>query len=127
MRLLKFLFIAVVFTVLALVYIHLQVQIYDLGYKGELKKTELQKQNDFNGYLNDKILRLTSANHLGVKLLKDNSRMQFLDGHHIVTLQNPALNALSLQGKGKGPNGHRQNLLAGIFSLRSQAEAGSIK
>jgi len=132
MKLLKFVVVAFVFTILALVYIHLQVQIYDLGYKGEFKKTELQKQNDINGYLSYNISRLKSANHLGVKLLGNHSEMQFLDNNHVVKIKTPAgllksESALSLRDKNKAEGLHRQNLLAGVFSLRSQAEAGSIK
>ena len=48
MKLSRFLTTLFVFTVFSLVYIELQVQIYDLGYKGEKKKTNIQKLMDDN-------------------------------------------------------------------------------
>ena len=129
MRFAKFLTAAVIFTILALVYTHLQVQIYRFGYQAELKKTELQKQGDVNGYLSENILRLKSANYLGVKLLGSHSQqMKFVDHSHVITLKTPASSGgerISLRDSKK--QGTWPNLLAGVFSLKSQAEAGSIK
>ena len=124
MRLLKFFLFICVFTVLSLVYIELQVQIYELGYQGENKKTEVQKLTDNNSDVIYNICKLKSANNLGIKLLADNSNMRFLDNKHIVQLRTPVLlEGSDLVKTQVGSLVKKPNLLASIFSLKSQAEA----
>ena len=116
-------------TALSLIYIQLQVQIYDLGYQGEIKKTEAQRLTDDNGYAAYNVSRLKSANNLGVKLLTNNSKMQFLDNKHIVRLKAPVelLDGDYLAKAQMHRLAKKPNLLAGVFSLKSQAEAQPIK
>ena len=117
-----------VFTALSLVYIQLQVQIYDLGYKSESKKTEALKLKDNNTDIAYNIYKLKSASNLGIKLLNDDSKMHFLDNRHIIKLETPP----ELLGTGEPAKtdisklSKRPNLLASIFSLKSQAEAEPI-
>ncbi len=128
MRLSKFFIAIFLVTVLSLVYIDLQVQIYSLGYQGEGKKTELQKLRDYHSDVSLNIYKLKSSNNLGVRLLSDNSKMKFLDQRNIVKLEaplelaaQPALATARISGSTK------PNLLARMFSLRSQAEAEPVK
>lgn len=129
MRLLKFLVVIAFITILSLVYIDLQVKIYDLGYRGERKKTELQKLKDHQGDTALSIYKLKSVNHLGVRLLSDNSHMQFLDQKNIVRLETPTdlLTENTFAGAQANRPNRKPSLLAGLFSLRSQAEAEPIK
>ena len=119
-------------TVFALVYIELQVEIYDLGYQGENRKSEVQKLMDDNGYVVSNICQLKSAHHLGVQLLTDNSHLRFLDNNHIVKLEMPAplLESSRLVNAEKAEMNHankKSSLWVSIFSLKSQAEAEPIK
>lgn len=75
-----------VITVLALTYIHIQMQIVDLAYKGNKKEQQIKKLIEENGSATYKILMLKSANHLGVAMLKEDSKMQFADADDVVQI-----------------------------------------
>jgi len=110
-------------TIFSVIYINLQVQIYDFAYQAKKKEKDIRRLVDHNGNVTYNILKLKSANHLGVKLLAENSNMQFMDSHNVVNLETyipwkneqPSVVAQKTQKK--------PNVLASIFSLRSQAEA----
>ena len=129
MKLSHFLRMLVMFTIGSLIYIQLQAQIRDLQYRGEDKKSVIQKLSDDNGELTYGINRLKSANNLGIKLLSDKSSMRFLDNNHIIKVETPAqlLDNGSLTTTKVNRPPKKNNLLAGIFSLKSQAEAEPIK
>ena len=127
MKLLKFVKMMVMVTSLALVYIHLQMQIFDLAYRGKIKEKMIQELSDQNGRLRYNILSLKSSAHLGVRLLKDDSSMKFLDNEKIVRVAGPevlvATNNLNTQKNlVKQPNPWLN-----FFSLRSQAEAKQVE
>jgi len=84
MQLCKFFKIMGVVTLLALAYIHLQMQIVDLAYQGYGKENQIKKLVEDNGNVTYKILMLKSANHLGVAMLDDDSNMQFADKNDVV-------------------------------------------
>lgn len=72
--------------VLALSYIHMQMQMVDLAYKGSRKDVKIKKLIEDNGNTNYKILMLKSANHLGVAMLSEDSDMQFADARDIIQI-----------------------------------------
>ena len=115
----------VVLTALSVIYINLQMQIFDLAYQAKRKEKEIHQLIDHNANFTYHILTLKSANHLGVTLLTDKSDMQFVDNRNIVNLQTAVLkteHALRPPKIEKKPN-----LLANLFSLKSQAEAKPIE
>ena len=65
MSLVKFTKYTVVVTFIALVYIHLQMQIVDLAYQGQAKEVKIKDLADQNGNTFYAISKLKSANHLG--------------------------------------------------------------
>ncbi len=77
-------------TVVALIYIHMQMQIYDLAYKGKDKERFMHELRDHNGLLTHQILTLKSVNHLGNQLLEKNSDLQFMSNDQVMTLTGPA-------------------------------------
>ncbi|MCK4882610.1 MAG: hypothetical protein KAS92_06270, partial [Candidatus Omnitrophica bacterium] len=77
MHLCKFLKFMGVVIALALTYIHMQMQIVDLAYRGNNKEQQIRMLTEENGNTTYKILMLKSANHLGVAMLKEDSDMQF--------------------------------------------------
>lgn len=125
MKLPKCLLCIIFCTVVALVYIQLQVQIYDLAYRGKNKQEQIQQLKDENSDVIYHICTLKSANHLGVKVLTENSGMQFLDDTRIVLVESPQ-EPVSAQTLALSSN-RRLGFLASIFSLKSQAEARTIK
>lgn len=130
MKLSKFLAMLFVVTVFSLVYIELQAQIYDLGYKGEKKKNHIQKLADVRSDLTYNIYKLKSANHIGIKLLSaEDPKMKFIDGSHIITLETPVrlLEGDDSTVSQASTAGRKPGLLASIFIPRSEAEAQPIK
>ena len=70
----------------ALAYIHMQMQIFDLAYQGKKKEQAIVELTEKNGVLSYNILRLTSANHLGTNLLSGDSSLIFRDRNNVVQL-----------------------------------------
>ncbi len=127
MRPFKFLRTIVGITLLSLIYINLQMQIFDLAYEGKRKEKEIRRLHDHNSQLTYHILNLKSANHLGDKLLTQDARMQFLDINHIVRLENPSRTKEPRRIAGISKSENTFKNLWGFFSLRSQAEAKPIE
>lgn len=124
MSLAKFFKYTGIVTSLALVYIHLQMQIIDLAYQGQTKEKKIKEWTEKNGNALYKISKLKSANHLGVKLLAKNSDMQFAGSGDIVPLVTPeeflvAGNSVDTQ-EGSARKG---NPLLSLVSFTAQAEA----
>ena len=89
MRLSKFIKFMLLVTVLSLIYIHMQMQIFDLAYKGKRKEKKIINLSENNNMLTYNILQLKSACHLGLNLLEENSGLQFSDNNSIVHLMTP--------------------------------------
>ena len=123
MKLTRFLKGMAILTFLSVIYIHLQVQIYDFAYQAKRKEKDLHRWSDHNGNMTYSILKLKSANHLGVKLLTQDSNLQFRDNNNIIKLEThiPLKKERSVVEPPKIEK--KPNVLASIFSLRSQAEA----
>lgn len=93
-------------TVVALIYIHMQMQIFDLAYKGSAREKHMHELRDTNGILTHQILTLKSANHLGNQLLEKDSNLQFMSNDRVLTLKGPAavvseVSAPSAKAKGE--------------------------
>ncbi len=110
-------------TLIALVYIHMQMQIIDLAYQGQRKETQIKDLTDKNGHAFYAIARLKSANHLGQKMLAEKSSMQFAGANDIVRVATP-------DGKESRPGADyplqakkKTGALLSLLSLTTQAEA----
>ena len=126
MRLTKFLKVMTVFTMLALFYINLQMQIFNLAYQGKKRDQEIRRLQDENGGINYNILSLKSVSNLGGKLLNDSSGMKFADNENIITLRTKS--SKIQQRPSRSPkNDRKPNILISLFSLKSQAEAKPIE
>lgn len=87
---------AVVFcTVLAVIYIHMQMQIISLAYEGKKKEKEIISISERNGVLAYEILSLKSAHHLGERVLGEQSQLKFYDKENVVPLVTERSGALS--------------------------------
>ena len=116
MKLSQFIKGMVTVTSLCLIYIHMQMQIFDLAYQGKIKELKIRKLHEDTGNNTYTVLKLKSAHNLGYKLLSENSDMQFMDNTQIVKLEAP-------QTIVRAKNIAKANPIFCFFSLRSQAEA----
>lgn len=73
-------------TTLALIYIHMQMRIFDLAYQGKNKEKQIVELSEAAGLMTCDIQRLKSANHLGSNLLTENTELKFLDRQNIVQI-----------------------------------------
>jgi hypothetical protein len=77
-------------TIMALLYIHMQMKIFELSYNGKDKEKIIHELNDSNGALSHQILTLKSANNLGNQLLDRDNSLQFMDNERVMTVATPA-------------------------------------
>ncbi len=77
-------------TVTALIYIHMQMQIFELAYKGKAREKQMHDLMDDNGALTHQILALKSATHLGRELLEKDEGLQFIGNDRVMTFSGPA-------------------------------------
>jgi len=94
-------------TVIALIYIHMQMQIFDLAYKGSSKEKQMHELRDRNGLLTHQILTLKSSNSLGNRLLEKNSNLEFMSNNNVLTLKGPKVaisqsSSVPIKSKGEG-------------------------
>ncbi len=114
-------------TVMSLIYINLQMKIYDLPYQAKKKEHQIQKLRDDNGVATYHILALKSVSHIGQKLLDEQTQMQFVGNDKVYELAASQKNVKEISKSPKGAIGslslNVQNLLT--FST-AQAEARSL-
>jgi len=127
MHLCKFFKIMCIGTIVALSYIHMQMQIIDLAYQGNHKEQRIKKLIEENGNATYKILMLKSANHLGVALLNDDSDMQFADINDVIRIA-ASEKFLMENHLGSEPKlAKRTNPFLNILSFGVEAEAKTAK
>jgi hypothetical protein len=80
---------AMFITVMALLYIHMQMKIFELSYNGKDKEKIIHELNDSNGALSHQILTLKSANNLGNQLLDHDNSLQFIDNERVMRVSAP--------------------------------------
>jgi len=74
-------------TIIALLYIHMQMKIFELSYNGKDKEKIIHELNDSNGALSHQILTLKSANNLGNQFLDKDNSLQFMDQERVMTVR----------------------------------------
>lgn len=128
MKLSRFFLVMIFLTILSLVYIQLQVQIYDLAYQGKNREHQMRKLMDENSHVTYRICLLKSANHLGVKLLTEDSQMCFLDNRNVLQVKTSVPESQATMGLASLPKSENPvRILQNIFSLKSQAEAKPVR
>ena len=124
MKLMKSIQMMGLLTVLALIYIHMQMQIFDVAYQGKRNQKELEMLANHNDVVAYNIMTLTSSFHLGGQLLGSHSNLKFRAQDNVIEVatMKPIGDegtdfSQDIQGKG--------NPLLGFLSFRSEAEAKS--
>jgi cell division protein FtsL len=127
MQLCKFFKVMGVVIVLALTYIHMQMQIVDLAYKGNKKEHQIKKLTEKNGNTMYKILMLKSANHLGIAMLEEDSDMQFADSDDVVQIAASKEFLMENQLGEQSKLAKRTNPLLSLLSFGIEAEAKTVE
>jgi len=123
MRLVRHLRIIIVLTILMLVYIHMQMQIFDLAYQGKSKQQHIRELIEKKGSLMYAIVTLKSANHLGVQLLAEDSGMEFVDPNNILPLSTPKELITEDFSSEEAQGNKKMNPLLSLLSIATRAEA----
>ncbi len=125
MSLLRFTKIVIFITIMALVYINMQMQIIELAYRGKAKEQQVRKLIEVNSHLTTKILTLKSSNNLGDKLLVDHKQMEFLAPQSIVEVpvKNYKKANVSKADISLKPAKQTRSVLS-LLSLGAEAQAG---
>ena len=97
--------VAAFVTIMCLLYIHMQMRIFELSYNGKDKEKIIHELNYSNGALSHQILTLESANNLGNQLLDHDNSLQFMDNQRVMTVR-PSAGAMQhlMQPKAKVVN-----------------------
>lgn len=127
MQLSKFLKLMSMATLLALTYIHMQMQIVDLAYQGSRKEQQIRNLVEDNGSATYKILMLKSANHLGITMLENNADMQFADARDIVEIAATEVFPSENQLVEHPSFAKKTNSLLSLLSFGVEAEAKTAK
>jgi hypothetical protein len=102
MKVVDFLKIMGVITVMAVLYIHLQMEIYTLAYQGKTKQMKIEKLAEQKMFVTNDILRLKSSENLGRELLMKEKEYSFASRKHVVEIESKGQNWLNpVAGKGK--------------------------
>ncbi|MFH0753167.1 MAG: hypothetical protein V2A70_01215 [Candidatus Omnitrophota bacterium] len=76
-----------VVTIMAILYIHLQMNIYALAYQGKKKEVRIEKLAEHNAVVHNDILRLKSSDHIGRELLNKESTYQFASKNRVLEVE----------------------------------------
>ena len=123
MKLVKLIKFMCIVTALALIYIHIQMQITDLAYQGRKKDGSIKELIEANGNISYAISTLKSAKNLGLKMFNEDSDMQYINQENIVKISTSVelddeKTAIKKAGFNKVPN-----QLLSLLSFGSKAEA----
>ncbi len=123
MHLCKFFKIMGIATIVALSYIHMQMQIIDLAYQGNQKEQQIRSLIEENGNSMYNILMLKSANHLGAAMFDEGSDMQFADADAIIQITASEEFFTDYYLGAEPKHAQRANPLLSLLSFGAEAEA----
>ena len=122
MKLVRFLKVMIFITIIALLYIHLQMRIFDLAYQGKTKEKQIRGLLDENSQVTYDILKLKSSQNLGGKLLSDNSSLRFVGQNNVVVLKTAEPASLRDDLAMVKETQEKPNFFTWLFGLKAQAE-----
>ncbi|MBF0387780.1 MAG: hypothetical protein HQL20_07995 [Candidatus Omnitrophica bacterium] len=95
MKVSDFLKVMFLITTMGVLYIHLQMNIYDLAYQGKRREDKIEKLAENNNIMKNEILRLKSSDHMGRQLLAKENDYKFLGRNNVVEVEETAGNPLA--------------------------------
>ncbi len=108
-------------TVLALIYIHMQMNIFSLAYDGKQKEQHIVRLREQNGRVANNIFELKSANYIGRKMLDREAKFKFYDEQSVVKIATSQIS--SDQEQLAAQQDRVGNALARILAWRFPREA----
>jgi|GEM_PF-2515086 len=87
MKVADFLKVMGIITVMAVLYIHLQMEIYTLAYEGKTKQQKIEKLTEKNVLVGNDILRLKSSDNMGRELLVNEKDYAFASRNHVIEVE----------------------------------------
>ena len=123
MRSSGFIKLIICMTVVALIYIHMQMRIFELAYQRESHEQRIKLLLEQKGESNYRILKLKSANYLGLKMLTDGSGMQFIDSDNIMQISTSKKLFGNNSNHSEETKKEKVNPLLSFMSMATQAEA----
>ena len=115
------------FTLVALVYIHMQMNIISLAYQGKNKEKTIRGLLEDNGYLTYSILSMKSASNIGGRLLNEKSEMEFIDPQNVEIIPTSADGTEEEIIPIARLEREKLNFFVNFLSFGTQAEAESSK
>ena len=112
-------------TMISLIYIHLQIQIYDLAYQGKDKENEMIALAESNANTTYDIIKLKSAHHLGGRLLQEDAKLCFLDHQNVVRLV--TADTINEETAVASIPQSKPNPLLSFFTPKAEAQANTIQ
>ena len=119
MKLPRFVFLTFIATVLALVYVYQQTEIFRLGYQGQKDLEQFQALLDTNANLRYTFKRKTSLVSIGNKI-SGKSDFMMPENYCLVRLESPAVAARV------GRPVKRETMVSRLFGIKRQAEAKTV-
>ena len=108
-------------TVLALIYIHMQMNIFCLAYDGRQKEQHVARLREQNGRVAGSIFELKSANSMGRKMLSQDARLKFYDENNVVQIA--VAKPQSGLVRGAAPYQERANPFSRFWTWRFPSDA----
>ena len=128
MSLKKFFLLSIVITIFALIYVQMQVSIYDLAYQGKIREDQVERLVDSNTDTMLNIVRLKSARSVGNWFSEKNAEVVFVDQKNVVEVKSSSAHVEHIRLASIPRNvQNTMNRLTQFFSLRSIAEAKPIR
>ncbi len=126
MKLSKFICLVGFITLTCIIYVGLQVQIFELAYTGKRKEKAFKELLDRKNTMMYNVFLLESAQNLGTALLSKDANLQFTDKSQLAKIDMPVQLASTFNQAPKSEN-KKANFLVNFFSLKSEAQARPIK
>lgn len=73
-------------TTVALMYLQMQMQIITLAYQGKARQQQIKRLVEEKLQLTHKLFTLESVDHVGDKILAEDSHMQFMHPSHVIEI-----------------------------------------
>lgn len=124
MRLSKSIQIMTLVTGMSLIYTHLQMQIYDLAYRGTKKEKVINDIAGNNSMIAYDIMKMKSSQNLGGTFLAEDSNLEFGDEANVVQLVAAMPDDDGISTAAVSP-ARASNPLLSYLSLRADAQAAA--
>ena len=95
MKVSSFLKVMCIVTTMGVLFIHLQMSIYELAYQGKRRADKIEKLAESNVMMKNDILRLKSSDHIGRQLLVKEGDYKFLGRNNVVEVEETGAGPLS--------------------------------